>query len=157
MQTAVAYEKISEIPKPNGDLVDYHGDTLSHGRDSLMVRLNTKTSEEVTFTKGMLALLGIGVATVGVVVGILFYIVVGAMGYQKDVSRIDGLEGRVTKIEDVVMGMPATTMAMQKDLEAIKDKHEARDKEIEAITTKLGNMDQNIGDIRILLAQQALK
>ena len=57
------------IPKPNGKIVDPQGNTVSPATPGLMARLNEKTKDDFTITKGMAGIIAICLTAVGVFLG----------------------------------------------------------------------------------------
>lgn len=67
------FKEVNPIPRPEGELpagklVDEHGDTLNHGRDSLMVRADNKMSRKREYSGWAIAALTTGPSIIAVII-----------------------------------------------------------------------------------------
>lgn len=124
------YEIVPPIPKPDGKLIDTRGDTIQPApQPTLMARLNEKSKDEFTVTKGMAGIIVILLTAAGLFLG---YIIPGVRESGKETERLGGLE---TKVEQMSQKLDD----MQKSL------IEQRVKDAEARGYKLGQGDGQSG------------
>ena len=121
------YEHLREIPKPignpEGKIVDPQGNTVSPAFPTLMARLDARTKEEITLSKGTLWLLGAAV----VIVNLAFLFGGSLLGWaredQAQKEQLSTVSAEVKQTRDDVKDLNRKFDDIQKTLQerAIQD------------------------------------
>jgi uncharacterized protein HemX len=128
-----------------GTIVNEQGETVNHPPKTMMVKIDEKTTEKVTVSKGT-----IGIA--GVVLALVVYIITVAMNYQGNLSKVTELDTRLTRVENAVAEIQSIKLSMstiQNDVSSIRTTQKEADSDRKDIL-------KSMGDIRILLAQKQI-
>lgn len=118
------YEHLREIPKPTGEpdgkLYDEQGHTISPATPTLMARLNEKSKDEFTITKGMAGIIVILLTAFGIFLG---YIVPSIREGERESQKILGIEREVQSMSGEMQKLNTKFDDIQKSLQqqALKD------------------------------------
>lgn len=124
---------LREIPRPtdqlpDGKLFDPQGHTVSPERPTLMARLNEKSKDDVTITKGMAGIIAIALTAFGLFLG---YIVPTVREGGRESEKVSGMERDIQTTRGEMEKLNTKFDELQKTLnaQALKDA-ENRGKEL---------------------------
>ena len=112
------FEIVPPIPKPEGKIYDAHGDTVRPANPTIMARLDAKTAEQVTLSKGTLWLLGAGVVILNLVLSYGGSMIAWARDDQSQKEKIIQIQQDVQGVKDNVKEMRDDFKEIQKNLQA---------------------------------------
>lgn len=117
------FEIIQPVPKLDGKIFDARGDTVRPATHTIMARLDAKTTEQVTLSKGTLWLLGAGVVILNLVLSYGGSMVGWVRDDQNQRTQLNSVQDQMKETRDDVKELTNKFDDIQKALnaQAIKD------------------------------------
>lgn len=118
------HEHLYEIPKPtenlDGKIFDARGATVHPATPTLMARLNEKSKDEFTITKGMAAIIAICLTAVGLFIG---YIIPEIRQGARESEKVLSMEKEISETRDDMRELKAQFTKIQESLQqqAVRD------------------------------------